>query len=206
MAASYLRPQLLRSSKAAFECAFCAQRRSTQFTRLRYPRSLCPPLSRSFATRRPSEDPEKQKKKQDKAEKADKPAEEPEKSQNEQPGTQEANTQQFSQLTPDEVKQINDVAQMIKTGLPKSQADAVDEAAELMKKGGIPQELRDVLEERRNDPSKRIDLGTTVRLVGLLHQDVPHDSGRNSREVRAEGGRVHTERDIRRDPSIRAIK
>lgn len=57
---------------------------------------------------------------------------------------------------------------MIKNGLPKSQADAVDTAVDLMKKGGIPQELREVLEARRNDPTKRIDLSTTVKLVGIF--------------------------------------
>ena len=106
--------------------------------------------------------------KRKKAEKLDKPAEEPEERPIEQTNTGEASTQQVSQLTPDELKQINDVAQIIKTGLPKSQADAVEEAVELMKRGGIPQELRDVLEERREDPSKRMDLGTTVRLVRLF--------------------------------------
>ncbi|EXJ63579.1 AFG3 family protein [Cladophialophora psammophila CBS 110553] len=175
MAASYLRPQLMRSSKAAFECAFCAHRRSTHFARLRYTRSLRPPLSRLYATvtpgdpKPPSEDPEKQKRKPEKAEKAEKSADGAGKQDhNAEPESKKAGTQEFSPLTPEEIKQIDDVAQMIKAGLPKAQADAVDEAAELMKKGGIPKELREVLEARRKDPSKRIDLGTTVRLVGLF--------------------------------------
>ena len=180
MAASYLRPQLSRSSKAAFECAFCAQRRTSQFTRFNHARSLRIPLSRSYATvnhgspKPPSEDPDKKKKQSGQPEKAEKPEkpetpEEPsEKSQNEASDPARTNTADFTALTAEEIEQIDDIAKMIKTGLPKSQGDAVDEAAELIKKGGMPQELRDVLEARKKDPSKRIDLGTTVRLVGLF--------------------------------------
>ncbi len=173
MAASYLRPQLLRSSKAAFECALCAQRRSPQLARLRYTSALGPRLSRSYATvnprdpKPPPEDPQDKKKKG--AENAQKAAGEGGgEKKNEEPEKKPDDTLEMTPLTEEEIKQINDVANMIKTGLPKSQADAVDEAAELMKKGGIPQELRELLEVRRQDPKKRIDLATTVRLVGLF--------------------------------------
>lgn len=74
----------------------------------------------------------------------------------------------FVALNDEELKQINDVAKMIRNGLPKSQAEAVDEAVEVIKKGGIPQELRDVIEERKKNPDKRMDLSTTVKLVGIF--------------------------------------
>ncbi|EXJ86398.1 AFG3 family protein [Capronia epimyces CBS 606.96] len=172
MAARFLRPQLIRSSKAAIECAFCAQRRSSQFTRLPYASRLRPSLSRSYATvnssepKPPQEDPEKPKKDGDKSSKA--PKQDSSKSPNDGLPAEDASKLEFSPLTEEEVRQINEVAKMIKTGLPKSQAAAVDEAVELMAKGGIPKELREVLEARRRNPEQRIDLATTVRLVGVF--------------------------------------
>ncbi|EXJ80205.1 AFG3 family protein [Capronia coronata CBS 617.96] len=172
MASRYLRPQLIRSSKAAFECAFCAQRRSTQFTRLPYTSRLRPPLTRSYATinpgepKPPQEDPDKQKKEGDKTSKASQ--KDSSKTPDEGAEKEDASKVEFCPLTEEEVRQIDEVAKMIKTGLPKSQAAAVDEAVELMKKGGIPTELREVLEARRRNPHKPIDLATTVRLVGVF--------------------------------------
>jgi AFG3 family protein len=172
MAVRFLRPQLLRSSKAALECAACAQRRSTQFSQLRSTPRLRLPLSRSYATvspgdpKPPHEDPDKKKKDEDKS---NTPAEGEQKTaQDGESQSQESDAPSFSSLTDEEVAQMNEIAQMIKVGLPKSQAAAVDEAVELMKKGGIPQELREVLEARRKDPKSRIDLATTVRLVGIF--------------------------------------
>ncbi|KAL2419337.1 Mitochondrial respiratory chain complexes assembly protein YTA12 [Exophiala dermatitidis] len=172
MAARYLRPGLIRSSKAAFECASRAQRRPTQFSRLPSTTRLRPLLSRSYATvnpgepKPPREDPEKQKEEGDKSSKPS--SEESGKSRNEDPKTEDSSKLEFSPLTEEEVRQIDEVAKMIKTGLPPSQASAVDEAVELMKQGGIPKELREVLEERRRNPDKPIDLATTVRLVGVF--------------------------------------
>ena len=74
----------------------------------------------------------------------------------------------FVALNEEEVKAINDVAKMIKNGLPKSQTEAVDEAVKVMTKGGIPPELREILEEKKRNPGKLIDLGTTVKLVGIF--------------------------------------
>ncbi len=140
--------------------------------------------------KRPSDDPDKKnKKKASKAEKSEKPAEEIEKEQNEESDPTKDSTADFTPMTPEEVKQIDDIAKMIKTGLPKSQADAVGEAAELIKKGGMPQELREVLEARKKDPSKRIDLGTTVRLVGLFTKM----SRMTAQEVREKYGNKATE-------------
>merc|ERR1712000_498367 len=171
MATRLLRPQLLRSSKAAFECAFCAQRRTTQFSRLRYTSRLRQPISRSYATvnpgdpKPPQEDPEKKGKDEKDTSKSEKDSNQ---SQNEESKSKETGQQEFTQLSEEEVKQIQDLAQMMKMGLPKSQAAAIDEAVELMKKGGVPKELREVLEARRKDPKHHISLATTVRLVSVF--------------------------------------
>ena len=181
MATSFLRPQLLRSSKAAFECALCAQRRTTGLPRQRLYNSLRPPLSRHYATvnsgdpKPPQKDPKNEKAKDDKpaeskntqTDKAPSNAQETSKPDSLTAGEEKADPN-FSPLTEKEVKQIGDIAAMIKNGLPKSQADAVDAAVQAMKKGGIPNELREVLDDRRQNPEKRIDLSTTVRLVGLF--------------------------------------
>lgn len=74
----------------------------------------------------------------------------------------------FVPLSEEEQKAIQDVAKMIKNGLPKSQSEAVDEAVNVMKKGGIPAELRTIIEERKKNPNRGIDLGTTVKLVGIF--------------------------------------
>ncbi|KAK4939299.1 AAA ATPase afg3 [Elasticomyces elasticus] len=171
MATRLLKPQLLRSSKAAFECTLCAQRRTTQFSRLRYSSSLRPPTSRSYATvnsgdpKPPQEDPEKKGKKDEDKASASQGSNKPQQQESE---GKDADQPQFTPLTEEEVKQIQELAQMMKLGLPKSQVAVIDEAVELMKKGGIPNELREVLEARRRDPKHHISLATTVRLVSIF--------------------------------------
>jgi len=169
MAARYLRPQLMRSSKAAVECALCAQRRSTQFSRLRLSDKARPLLSRHYATVNPQPP---QKPSGNEKEGRERKPEDGDQNKNQTEKTEskasDSTGPAFSPLTEEEIKQITDVATMIKNGLPKSQAEAVDTAVELMKKGGIPEELREVLDARRRDPKKRVDLSTTVRLVGVF--------------------------------------
>ena len=80
----------------------------------------------------------------------------------------EAQAAGFAALTEEEIKQVTDIAKTIKNGLPKSQADVVDLAVDLIKKGGIPSELREVLDEQKANPDKRIDLATTVKLVRVF--------------------------------------
>ena len=74
----------------------------------------------------------------------------------------------FTALTEGELKKVNDIARTIKNGLPKSQAEAVDLAVDLIKQGGIPQELREVLDAQKANPAQRIDLSTTVKLVRVF--------------------------------------
>jgi AFG3 family protein len=74
----------------------------------------------------------------------------------------------FMPLSEEEIKQLTDIAKVIKTGLPKSQIEAVDAAVEHMRRGGIPKELKEVLEKIRQNPNKRLDLSTTVSIVSIF--------------------------------------
>ena len=172
MAVSYLRPQLMRSSKAAFECAFCATRRATSFPRSRLPSRLCLPISRSYATVNSGDPKPPKKEPKNKKDKPNASSEQQSPGQNETPpkGPEDSHSTSSpnSPLTPKEIDSLNELARLVKMGLPKSQASEVDEAIELFKKSGIPKEVRDFLDEREQNPGKRLDLATTVRLVGVL--------------------------------------
>ena len=189
MASLLRRPNLARQSTALAECVFCSQRRIHSISRSRLPRRLPSTLTRSYATvnpgppKKPSNEPEK--KSEDEHKKAGElenkdqarppPPSENKGSSSSPPsgpseglGGEDANTIVFKGLTPEELKQVNDVANIIKNGLPESQRKAVDEAVDMIKKGGIPEELREVLDVRNADPTKHISLSTTVKLVSLF--------------------------------------
>jgi AFG3 family protein len=195
--ASYLRRpgSLTRNSRAIAENAFCAVTPLSTVSRSRLPSRLSRPLSRSYATVNPGDpkpgqnEPEKESKKKNSDKKAaEASGKEPGKS---PPGLEEtfnkdnksspltgpsggssdgkeAKAAGFAALTEEEIKQVTDIAKTIKNGLPKSQADVVDLAVDLIKKGGIPSELRQVLDEQKANPDKRIDLATTVKLVRVF--------------------------------------
>lgn len=156
-----------------------AARPRTQYTS----KLLRPPISRTYATvspgdPKPPKDPKDEGKKDTDESKKDVDQQQ---QKDEQKGADTVKTESsssdeakdsthpgFVALNEQESKAITDVATMIKNGLPKSQAQAVDEAVAVMKKGGIPHELREVLEERQKNPTKRLDLATTVKLVGIF--------------------------------------
>ena len=189
MASLLRRPNLARQSTALAECVFCSQRRIHSISRSRLPRRLPSTLTRSYATvnpgppKKPKNDSEKKSQDEDKkagelenkdlgkpppgSENKDSKSSPPS-APNEGPSGEDANTIVFKGLTPEELKQVNDVANIIKNGLPESQRKAVDEAVDMIKKGGIPEELREVLDVRKADPSKHISLSTTVKLVSLF--------------------------------------
>src|SRR5271155_3446197 len=193
--ASYLRRpgSLTRNSIAIAENAFCIGTPLSVASRSRIPLRLSRTLARSYATVNPGDPkPEKEpgkEKKRDLDKKASKasskePGKPPpgfEESFNKEnkssPLTgpsggssdgKEAQAAGFAALTEEEIKQVTDIAKTIKNGLPKSQADVVDLAVDLIKKGGIPSELREVLDEQKANPDKRIDLATTVKLVRVF--------------------------------------
>jgi AFG3 family protein len=185
MATSLWRPSLVRTTKAAVECAQCSRNQYLRTPRSRLANRPALSLSRYYATVNPGEPkPPKNEHKDKSVDK--KPPQNAElgkapagfdKDSNVSPlpgptdGSKtgnDANASSFTSLTAQEIEQIQDVAQVIKNGLPKSQAEAVDAAVEIMKKGGIPRELREVLDARKADPNQRIDLATTVKLVGVF--------------------------------------
>jgi AFG3 family protein len=189
MASLLRRPNLARQSTALAECVFCSQRRIHSISRSRLPGRLPSTLVRSYATVNPGPPKKPKKESEKKSEDEDKKVGElenkdlgkpPPGSENkdskssapsgpsEGPSGEDANTIIFKGLTPEELKQVNDVANIIKNGLPESQRKAVDEAVDMIKKGGIPEELREVLDVRKADPSKHISLSTTVKLVSLF--------------------------------------
>lgn len=189
MAGLLRRPNFARQSTALAECVFCSQRRLYTVSRSNLPRRLHATLTRSYATVNP-EIPKKPKKDSEKkSEDGDKKVEEPVSKEpgkpppgfentfskssplsgpSEDPSGKDAEPGKFKSLTAEELKQVNDVANIIKNGLPESQRKAVDEAVDMIKKGGIPEELREVLDARKADPGKHITLSTTVKLVSLF--------------------------------------
>ncbi|RMZ81485.1 hypothetical protein DV738_g2237, partial [Chaetothyriales sp. CBS 135597] len=174
MASRLLQPRLLRSSRAALDgaSALYGRGRIARFARPNQYPWLRPPPSRLYATVNPG-DPKPPKKEANKPEDEKTAASKGEPGSEKAPDAHEPTNEQserlsFSPLTDDEVRQVTEIASMIKNGLPKSQVEAVDAAVEAMKKGGIPSELRKVLDDRRLNPNKRIDLSTTVTLVGLF--------------------------------------
>lgn len=189
MAASFLRPQLVRTSKAALECAACTRSRTLQFSRSRFSSRLGPSIARSYATVNPGDPKPPRKNSKENKTPADQssksPAPEPNQNENGESKSSQPDSAEFSPLTAEESKQIDDIANMIKSGLPKSQAKAVDEAIALIKKGGMPIELREILDAQQKDPNRRIDLATTVRLVGVFTKM----SRMNIAEVRAKYGK-----------------
>ncbi|ETN40005.1 uncharacterized protein HMPREF1541_04280 [Cyphellophora europaea CBS 101466] len=190
MAARLFRPQLLRSSKAALECSVCAQRRASQLSRSRLQSPLRPSIYRSYATvnpggpKKPEDESDKKAEKSGDSKKdeqtlknelgsndskpAEKVTEADVKSESTPKEKQYDMPPGFTPLTEEEIKQITDITDMVKQGLPKSQIQAIDMALEVMKKGGVPPELHEVLEDRRKNPGKRLDLATTVRLVSVF--------------------------------------
>lgn len=189
MAASFLRPNLIRQSRSAYQCLICTSRRASLISRStpRYTSKFLQPTlsqSRTYATSKP-EDPKPPKNEKDSEKKEEvEPAKESGKDvKSESPPKSETDDgkvnvqgeeasakddKDFVPLNDEEQKAIHDVAKMIKNGLPKSQSEAVDEAVRIMMKGGIPPELRTIIEERKKNPTQGIDLGTTVKLVGIF--------------------------------------
>lgn len=198
MAARLLRPQLLRSSKAALECSFCAQRRTILQSRQRLQSPFRTSLYRSYASvspgnpKKPEDESEKKTpskdasdtpdSKSDKQTLKDELASNDAKVKEDAPGEDatvksEAKAKEekkydmppgFTPLTEEEIKQVTAITETVKLGLPKAQVQAIEMALEVMKKGGVPAELHQVLEDRRKNPNKRLDLGTTARLLSVF--------------------------------------
>ena len=216
--ASYLRrpSSVTRNSRLFAEGAFCTNKPVPSVSRSRIPSRLSRPVSRSYATVNPG-DP-KPDPKDPKKEIKNKPADAKNTESSKAPpgfeqtfnkdnkssplsgpsggsgGGEEAKPD-FAALTPAELKQIEDVAKTIKNGLPKSQEEVVNEAVELIKKGGIPNELRELLDERKAHPEKRMDLATTVKLVRVFTKM----SRMTVEQIRSEAGKPESEGESKKE-------
>jgi AFG3 family protein len=192
MAARLLRPQLLRSSRAALECSVCAQRRAAIQSRSRIQSPFLPSLSRSYASvnpgnpKKPEDESSKSSEKKTDTD-ADKKSLKDDLASNKHVDEgktgedaeikSEAKPEEekkyemppgFTPLTEEEIKQITQITDTVKQGLPKSQLQSIEMAVYVMKKGGVPAELHQVLEDRRKNPGKRLDLATTARLISVF--------------------------------------
>lgn len=74
----------------------------------------------------------------------------------------------FAPLTQQEVEIMDEIARSVKNGLPKLQSQAIDVAVDMIKKGGLPAEVREVMEERMKNPKWTLDLATVAKLVRIF--------------------------------------
>jgi AFG3 family protein len=74
----------------------------------------------------------------------------------------------FVPMNDHEIEVLDGIAQSIKNGLPKSQSENIDKAMDIIKKGGVPVELREVMDQKMKNPSKKLDLATAATLVRVL--------------------------------------
>lgn len=68
----------------------------------------------------------------------------------------------FSKLTPEEEQELNRVFEMIKTGLPAGMAKEMDKFRDEIKRDGVPQEVREVMDKLKG--GGRLDLATVAKL------------------------------------------
>ena len=74
----------------------------------------------------------------------------------------------WTPITEQEMRIFDAAAQSIKSGLPKSQVERVDKALGVIRKVGVPTELREWLEDKKNNPQKKMDLATVAKIVRVL--------------------------------------
>jgi AFG3 family protein len=192
MAARLLRPQLLRSTKAALECSVCTQRRVAQLTRSRLQSPVQPISYRSYATSKPDQ-PKKPKNEDKSAEskKDDKTLKEQLGSNNAEPkddgqvkseslkdGKEEKKIEPIEGLTALselEAKELDELFARVSEGLPSKHVDEMRYAVELMKKAGVPAEIHEVLEKRRKNPNDNISIADSLR-IGRAIMKIAHKS------------------------------
>lgn len=189
---------IARRSRPVAECIFCRQNSLFSVSRSRTPFRLAIPHLRNYATVNPGDPkPAKNGKGGKKGEKsADKknivePAsEEPRKTSagiETPPGIEQTSDKNNSSplstpsggskvepppgwtpMTELEMKLFDEAAETIKNGLPRSQAERVGKALAVIKQVGVPTELREWLEDKKNNPQKKMDLATVAKIVRVL--------------------------------------
>ena len=74
----------------------------------------------------------------------------------------------WSPLTDQEMQILDDMAETVKNGLPKSQTEMIDEALARMRKTGVPSEVREHIEDKKKNPTKKMDLATVAMFVRVF--------------------------------------
>ena len=75
----------------------------------------------------------------------------------------ETETEPAPKLSPEDEAALEQILQMLKTGMPRSQGKEIDRAFEMMRKQGLLPEIKEAMETLRN--GKVMDLATVARLA-----------------------------------------
>lgn len=73
----------------------------------------------------------------------------------------------MERLNPEDQKAMDELLDTLKKGLPKSQVESIEASIQMMKKEGVPKELKELLDEMRGKP---LTLATTAKMIRLTSQ------------------------------------
>ncbi|KAL9593997.1 MAG: hypothetical protein Q9219_007272 [cf. Caloplaca sp. 3 TL-2023] len=111
------------------------------------------------------------------------------------PPGKEADIPKGPQLTEDEIKHINSLLETVTARMPDAQAKFINRAFEDIKREGIPPELREILDARKN--GKSLDIATMAKLARIATRLAREHAEREvDREMKEEG-----KTDAKSDPS-----
>lgn len=163
---------LARNVRAVSECASCAQTRSSSVSRARIPSRISVSSTRSYATgpEAPKPDHGKENAAGKKINKASKDVENGNEDLkdsgkvNIELHSPEGESQGNPKVSEEDMKKLETlVAHMKKHSISKSQADIMDDLVSLVKRKGIPPELREIMNVFENGP-KKLDLTTATKI------------------------------------------
>jgi AFG3 family protein len=96
----------------------------------------------------------------------------------------------YSKLTPDEAKTLDELFQKIKQGLPESLRNDVDKSLREIKQHGMPKEIREIADSLK--AGKPLTLSKAARLVRLTNQMARQAAEKaTSEEVKKEQGKTN---------------
>lgn len=185
---------LRQSSRSLARISRSSLRRSLP---LRSSISASIPQTRSYSTPTPPKDDKKNDKKKESKETEDassKPAPGTENLYNSNkpsalsPETSESSESQlepgWTHMSPADLKDFQDLLNKYKDGLPQSEVKIIERSLELMKKRGIPIELREFLDETRGRTLTLSEAAKLLRLTGqMLRKTLSTDRARTEKSV-----------------------
>ncbi|EEQ30512.1 AAA ATPase afg3 [Microsporum canis] len=114
-------------------------------------------------------------------------------------------------LNAEQRAELDKIVDQLKVNLPKSQAKLLDTAAEVIKREGLPDEVKTALEEVRE--SKHISLSNAAKLVRILNKHsvklastVAEEHSKNTSEEKGKEREAPKEEESKEDPSSKAKK